>query len=148
MKQKDAVFQVVTSLVEVNGPVNLNADQKKLCVDAMVEMFQKNEIELISPQDDLKRYASGLLNNWMRKDPRLNGGVKYEAKNPGSRAGQSDPVIKCLKAMLSQPDMTDEKRAVIQKEIDALILEKKVDKVKKVIDLSVIPDDLKARLGL
>ena len=45
----------------------------------------------------MMKYADGLVNNWIRKDTRLNGGEKYITKNPGARTGSSDPQLKALK---------------------------------------------------
>jgi len=53
----------------------------------------------------LRSYCSGLQSNWLRKDTRLNGGVKYVAKNPGSRAGSTDP--KALADAIRATNITD-----------------------------------------
>jgi len=47
----------------------------------------------------VRSYVSGLVNNWFRKDTRLNGGAKYVTKAPGSRAGAGDEQLKALKAL-------------------------------------------------
>ena len=94
------------------------------------------------PNDtELKAYVSGLQSNWLRKDKELNGGVKYTAKNPGSRAGSTDPAIKAMRLLLdSQTDAT--KRTEIQGYIDARLAE--IKPVKSVeIDVSALPEALR-----
>ena len=90
----------------------------------------------------IKTYTNGLVSNWLRKDTRLNGGVKHQIKNPGSRAGSGDEVIKNLKRLastLSNP----EQLAAVQAEIDKRLAQLKAEKAKNVeIDMSLIPVDL------
>ena len=89
---------------------------------------------------------SGLQSNWLRKDTRLNGGMKYTAKNPGSRAGSSDPSLKAMIALLST--LTDEsERAEVQSYIDAKRAEIAATKQAKVVDFSALPADLAKKFG-
>jgi len=105
---------------------------------------ESNASKLNNPTE-LNKYVVGLVNNWLRKDPQLNGGTKYETKTPGSRP--TDEVIKNLKLAFNA--VTDEtKKAKIQeaidnrqKEIDATKTTKKID-----IDKSVLPADIAALL--
>ena len=57
------------------------------------------ENQKYSTIEKMRSYASGLVNNWFRKDIRLNGGMKYEVKNPGSRQGAGDQQLKALKTL-------------------------------------------------
>ncbi len=45
------------------------------------------------------KYVVGMVTNWFNKSKDLNGGVKYETKNPGSRAGSGDPQIKEMRTL-------------------------------------------------
>jgi len=137
MKQKDAVYSAFTT---TNG-------DKKAMTELLVTQFNEGLVDLSSPQKDIKKYVIGLINNWMRKDTRLNGGIKYEIKNKGIRSGSSDPVVKNLKALLVQDGITDEQKIAIQSEIDKRIVASKVVK-KPTVDMSVIPADIKAALGM
>ncbi len=106
-----------------------------------------NQEKLASPAK-LNQYVSGLVSNWFRKDVRLNGGEKYAAKNPGSRAGASDPTLKALRQVFGQFKGTD-KEAAIQAQIDTRLAFIASEKAKKVtVDISVLPADLVAKLGL
>ena len=108
-------------------------------IDGKVEMKNKKP----DPKE-LRRYVVGMVNDAFRKDRRLNGDVKYEYKNPGSWTGSTNPVVKALRGLLkSTVDSTV--RGRIQGEIDA-----EVAKTKKVVevDLSVLPADMRARLGM
>jgi len=91
MNQKEAVFTFVTQICSSNNlkPTELSREVKKDIVKALMVGFVEGSIQLFntdankSKLADLKKleeYCSGLLNNWLRKDIRLNGGVKYEPK--------------------------------------------------------------------
>ena len=109
----------------------------------------------LSPEADAKYnteelftdYIRGLVDNWLRKDVRLNGGQPYVTKNPGSRAGGSDDVVKTLKALLTT--VTDiEQKAAVQSEIDARVAQLKAAKTKPInIDASKIPAHLQHLLS-
>ena len=154
--QKEAVYSTVKSVLAENGiehedftKVEVPKEMKAQCIAILVTGFENNEIELKSQQENLKSYVNGLLNNWLRKDKRFNGNVKYKAKNPGSRTGQQDPMVKNLRILLSTlPEGSDAYEATKQR-IDTRVAELKAEKAKaqvKEIDFTAIPDDIKALL--
>lgn len=134
-KQKDAVFNAISSVlseagIEVNEGDNfathLNKDLRASVTDILVEGFKNGTISLEKPYEseaELRTYASGVTSNWLRKDPRMNGGVKYVAKNPGSRVGSTNPEIKAMRALLAirGETMTSEQRAEVQSQIDSRV---------------------------
>jgi hypothetical protein len=137
MNQKNAVFAAlcgvfgVTSFEEACQPTK---EQRASVNQILFEGFREGKIELDSSKqyDDakLKAYVSGLQSNWLRKDPRLNGNVKYEAKNPGSRAGSKDESIAAMRLLLAtKTDKTE--RAEIQAFIDKRVAELRPAAVKK-----------------
>ncbi|NDC39921.1 MAG: hypothetical protein EBZ48_18135 [Proteobacteria bacterium] len=144
MRQKDAVYQAVSSIVgiEPGTPVSLDRDQKATVTSILVEGFKSGKITYDGevPEDkELRSYTSGLLNNWLRKDKRLNGGVAYVPKNPGSRAGSSDPQIKAMRLLLSTK--TDPKdRAEIQAFIDKR--QQELHKVEVEVNAEDLPEEL------
>ncbi len=149
-KQKEAVFETINTMFEIvtGAPVALSKSQKDEVITVLVDGFANKQIEYSGelPQgQDLRNYCSGLLNNWLRKDTRLNGGVQYQAKNPGSRTGSTDPQIKAMRALLAT--RTDEaERAEIQAFIDARIAQiKPVTKVQ--VNVDDLPAELKAKFG-
>jgi hypothetical protein len=91
----------------------------------------------------LKSYTQGLVSNWLRKDIRLNGGVKHETKNPGSRAGSGDDTVKALRALRST--LTDSDQiSEVESEIAARIAAHKASKAPKtVIDVSSLPEEFR-----
>jgi len=126
MKQKDAVFQAVSNTVELEdgASVSLSKEQRETVVNILAEGFLSGQIDYqgtVNP-DEIRGYCSGLLSNWLRKDTRLNGGVKYEAKNPGSRAGNSDPAIRAMRTLMSTKTEPSE-IAEIQSFIDKRLAE-------------------------
>lgn len=96
-----------------------------------------NTIEL------MRGYVNGLLSNWLRKDTRLNGGGKYAAKNPGSRAGQGDEVLKNLKAL--RTTLTEKAHLeACDAEITKRTAEVQAAKAKKVeINFDKIPESIR-----
>lgn len=145
--QKEAVYNAVAATATItNSKVSLTKEERLKVVDILVDGFDKGIIELSSKQDDIKKYTTGLLNNWLRKDTRLNGGDKYEAKNPGSRSGSSDPVVKNLRLLL-KTEITAEQKAKVQQALDARIEATKSSKQAQP-DLTVLPKELLIQLGL
>ena len=149
MTQKEAVYQAVINVTGFDGEgVCTPTKEQRAQVNAILfEGFNSGKIELskkFETEAKLKEYVSGLQSNWLRKDLRLNGGSKYEAKNPGSRAGSGDPQLKAMRVLLST--LTDPSEiAEVQSHIDARQAEIKVAKVSKVIDYSALPAELQAK---
>ncbi len=154
MSQKEAVHSAVTVVLSENGiSITEGEDVSSLLTREfraqvtaiLVEGFNSGSIVLdktFSTEAALRTYCSGLTSNWLRKDKRLNGGTKYEAKNPGSRVGSSDASLKAMRLLLNtKTDAAD--KAEIQAFIDARVDEIKASrKPTKVIDLSAIPAEL------
>jgi hypothetical protein len=88
---------------------------------------------------DLLKYIPGLVNNHVRKDKRLNGGVEYTPKNPGSRSGSGDESIRAMKMLLSVTTETDA-RAQIQAAIDERLAQLKP---KVEINAAALPEALR-----
>lgn len=150
MKQKEAVYQAITNLYNLDGEgaVELDRGQKHEVIQILVESFKAGKVSYDGelPSDkDLRNYCSGLLNNWLRKDVRLNGGVAYAPKNPGSRTGTSDPQVKALRALLASGQVTDasdvaEISAAIERRIAEINPPKAVE-----VDYSALPDSIRAK---
>lgn len=94
MTQREAVYMAVHTvfgeLDTIPETGHWSDSQKKEVLGLMMQSFKAGEWTKNSGgQDDasLLKYIPGLVNNHVRKDKRLNGGVEYVAKNPGSRAG-------------------------------------------------------------
>lgn len=159
MNQRQAVYNTVTTVLTNKGinfekgqvaATMLSKEDHQVIRKVLCEGFTKGTIDLKSDwmkndPAELNKYVIGLVNNWLRKDPELNGGTKYEAKNPGSRP--ADAQMKNLKLALSVTTDEDKKvkiQAAIDKrqsEIDATKTTKKVE-----IDKSVLPEDIAALL--
>lgn len=149
MTQKEAVFVAMTSIVGSFDGACVPTKEQRAQVNAILcEGFKAGKITLDREytDSDLKQYVSGLISNWLRKDTRLNGGSKYEAKNPGSRAGSSDPQLKAMRALLTT-DITPEEKAEVQEYIDARVKEISVTKQAKIVDFNALPADLQAKFG-
>lgn len=125
MKQRDAVYQAVVNVVgNQEGAYVLSKEERASVAAILFEGFRAKTIDLTQDYDDdkLREYIPGLISNWLRKDPNLNGGVKYEAKNPGSRSGSGDAQLKAMRVLLSiKTDPTE--RTEIQGAIDKRLAE-------------------------
>lgn len=93
---------------EIMGDVLTDADKTSIREQLFID-FREGEISYKSEfqasiDDDaaLKKYISGLLNNWIRKAKEFNCGNAYVAKNPGSRAHASDERMRELKKLLAE----------------------------------------------
>ena len=152
LNQKEGVYTAIVNVLgfEPNGEqVILTDTQRKEVKEIITTGFLNDEIQMTSDakakhaeREKMYAYVGGLLNNWLRKDTRLNGGGKYEPKNPGSRAGSGDKLLTELKKLLKVADQTE--HAAIQAAIEARQTELTADKAKKIeIDMSVIPEELR-----
>ena len=150
MTQKEAVYSAICSVTGFTGEgtLEISKEQRAQVNAILFEGFRSGKIQLDREfsDSDLKGYVSGLQSNWIRKDKRLNGGVQYQAKNPGSRAGSTDPELKAMKALMSTLDNPAD-RAEVQKHIDAKIATLNAAKQAKTVDFSSLPADLRAKFG-
>ena len=105
MNQRSAVFAAVTAVMgePSDSKVSPNKDQLKEIHALVVDAFKTGQVELKDAStrnaEWIARYVPGLVNNWLRKDERLNGGGKYQPKNPGSRP--ADESMKAMRALLA-----------------------------------------------
>lgn len=164
LSQREAVFSAVcqvTGQESFDTAVTLSDDQRSSVISILCEGFKDGSVfladtesnkEKLSNNSEMRKYVSGLVSNWLRKDPNLNGGTKHTIKNPGSRAGQGDEQIKNLKALrtlfVSQGETA--KIAVIDAAIEKrnaeIAAERAASKVKE-IDYSVLDPKLVAMLN-
>lgn len=152
MKQKDAVFQAIESVmgsIEGNVGSTITSEQRKRVCMIVCEGFKAGKIDLATTYTDeeLPGYVSGLVSNWIRKDTRLNGGSKYQAKNPGSRAGSGDETLKAIRAVKSTITPDDPRYADVLQAEQARLQELASAKTAKVIDFSKLPADLASKFS-
>jgi len=157
LNQKSAVFNAVcavTGLESFDLTVELSKEDRAQVIEIVATGFSNHEVELsegarlkYNTESKLKTYCNGLVSNWLRKDKRLNGNVQHTIKNPGSRAGSGDAVIRELKKFKSTLTEVDQ-IAACDTEIEKRMLTIKAEKAKDVeIDMSLIPQDLQDLLG-
>ena len=151
MTQKAAVFAAVCNVFGVtsfDAKVEPTKEERAQVNEILFAGFQEGKIAYdgeLPSDSELKSYVSGLQSNWLRKDSRLNGNVKYVAKNPGSRAGSTDPQVKAMRQLLATKTDTSE-RAEIQSFIDKRLAEIKPASTKAALTAEQI-ESLKA-IGL
>lgn len=153
MNQKDAVFQAVCNVTGFDGSeggtVVISKEQRAQVNMILFDGIRAGKIacDKVYTDSDLKTYVSGLQSNWLRKDKRLNGGIKYEAKNPGSRAGMSNPQIKATKALLSTLTPGTDDYNEVETVLNALIEAERATKQVKTVDFSALPAELAAKFA-
>ena len=154
MKQVDGVFKAICEVKgteSFDGAVALTSEERVTVVAMVAKGLHEGEIDLSERAKEkydteeklASKYVPGLVNNHLRKDLRLNGGVPYKPKNPGSRTGSGDKLLQELKKLKST--LTDEDEiAQVQGEIDKRIAEIRASKMQKIeIDKDILPDELK-----
>lgn len=144
MTQKEAVYQAVINVVaEFEGTCLPSKEQRAQVNNILFQGFRSETIELDRTYTDseLRAYVSGLQSNWLRKDGRLNGGIKYVPKNPGSRAGSGDAMLKAMRGLLATvTDPSD--KADIEAHIAKRIAEIKPAKSAAVVNVADLPVEL------
>ena len=161
MRQGEAVFVEVTGILADRGvtvgagtPAVLTKEERATVRERLVNGFMNGTIDMsdlsrakyIDGDESLPNYVNGLITNWLKKDPRLNGGVKYTPKNPGSRAGQGDKQVVELKKMLQLVD--EDKKPLVRAAIEKRLAEIQAEKAKNIeINTDLIPEHLREMLG-
>lgn len=156
--QRAAVFAAVMAVFAANkinfkegsdASEQITPEMRKEVCAHVSQSFIDGKTTLNKEYDEkqIRDYSPGLVSNWLRKDTNLNGGIKYETKNPGSRAGQGSPKVKELRKLLARFKGT-ENEAKVQVALDGEIAKHKASKTKTVeIDASLIPEELQGLLG-
>lgn len=157
VNQKEGVYGAVVAFCEENGiqfddgmKFEPTKEQRATIVEMVAQAMNAGEIDLSTEArakyadfDKLKSYCNGLVSNWLRKDLRLNGNTPHEIKNPGSRAGAGDQVIKELKKLKSTLTSADE-LAAVDAEIQKRLASVQAAKAKSIeINADLIPEELR-----
>jgi hypothetical protein len=163
LNQREATFQAITTVLSNSG-VNftsgedvksvLTSEHKKKVREILVSGLKDGSItstpefmSKMSTDTDLSKYTSGLISNWIKKDPRLNGNKKHQSSGGNSssnRVGNSDSQVKELKKLLKATVGTDSEQEVAEA-LNARINELKVNKTsraKSSISVESIPENL------
>ena len=97
------------------------------------------------------RYVMGMVTNWFNKSKELNGGAKYEIKNPGSRAGSGDDQVREMRKLKKQLESlgNDDGVARVDAAIAARLAEIGAAAKTKTIEINAdaIPEELRALIG-
>lgn len=154
ISQVNAVIESVKAVVQVREGerVQLTKDQRGNVIDSLVFGFKDGAIEMseaaqakyLSDDKALKVYVNGLLTNWLNKSPVLNGGTKYEAKNPGIRKGSDE-----YKQAIALKKHLLESGALVPVELEGFIAEhapKSEPKV-KTLATDALPEELRKLVG-
>jgi hypothetical protein len=115
MKQVTAVVHFTREVLGddfqpgVDVKTYVTKEQRKEIIELVTNSLADGETELsakalakYSTREKLRAYTNGMVTNWFNKSKELNGGTKFEYKNPGSRAGMGDAQLRELKKLKSQ----------------------------------------------
>jgi hypothetical protein len=150
--QKQAVTNAVLSVFpdyEMNGETILSdilTRESKVEIRAILFAgFKAGGITfenraLLADDAYVSKYVTGLLDNWIRKNPEFNNGAKYETKNPGSRSGSQDETIKALRNLMKCVE--GETKAEVQKAINERMAEIKPEST-VTINVDALPAHLR-----
>lgn len=164
MNQRTATVQAILNTLEARGfeyelngstPVSevLTDADKKSIRETLFTQFRDGEVTVsesfaetkLNDDSELKKYISGLVNNWIRKAKEFNSGNAYVTKNPGSRAHSSDEQIRELKKLYTQVKASGDTDAIA--EVEAAIEQRKSEiKPKsqaKPINVDALPENLR-----
>ena len=154
MKQNEAVFQAICSVLNstsFDDAVILTKDERANVIAIVTEGIVAGKVDFSTDarskhntEAKVKTYTKGMVDNHLRKDKRLNGGEKYETKNPGSRTGVGDSQLKALKALQTTIEKDSENWHQIEAAIYERTMELSVKKTKTaVIDINALPEEFR-----
>jgi len=158
LTQKEAVYNITMSVLYENkvvfdeGEQHINEvmtkEMRSTITECLMDSFRfGDEVKLDKDYDykKLRAYTQGVISNWYRKDPRLNGGTKYIPKKKGSRVGLNDPQVKAMRKMLKEVKKTNNQQHInaIQTEINKRLAIIQSEKAKSKVDVSAIPEHLR-----
>ena len=155
--QKSVVHNAINEITDIgDGQVELTSDERKEVHALVMEQFEEHESLMTdearakhTTEAEMSSYVSGLISNWLKKDKRLNGNTVYQPKNPGSRTGQGDAMVRELRKAAAAFADDAEKLAEINGFLTERIAEIKAAKAKDVeIDYSVLPEGLAESLNI
>lgn len=122
VSQRDAVFQAVKAALKSEFKdgikITLTDAQRGVVVEALVKDFQAKKVALKDTPSNqeklkspalLKTYVNGLLNNWLKRDPRLNGSPK-KAAPVADKTTPPTPIASAAPAKVEPKSSKDQKR--------------------------------------
>jgi hypothetical protein len=154
MKQNDAVFGAVCVVLKCDGfdsAVDVTSEQREMVVQIVTEGILSGKVSFTNEAKvkydtdaKVKGYVVGMVSHHLRNDKRLNGGVKREIKNPGSRSGSGDEQLKALKLLQSNYNNGSEEWHEIEAAIANRTLEiQATRKPKATINIDALPEALR-----
>lgn len=154
MKQVEAVVKAVQEVCpdfEINNDIGLEkiTREERYAINIIVtEAIMQGTVDYSKELNDksVRKYVGGMVTNWLRKSPLLNGGSTYQVKNAGSRSNQTDPKLKALR-QVRKATTDDATLQEIDKHINARLAEIKTEKASKIeINYDLLPEELVAKI--
>jgi hypothetical protein len=151
LSQRDSVIAVTKSIVKgfdnSEGILNIiTTDQRRVVIDTVTEMAAEGSCFLseearakFDTSKKLRSYIASMVTDCFMKDIRMNGGVKYVAKNPGSRC--SDGQLKDLEVLKKLLEASGQVEGLAN--VEAAIAKRKEELAPKVtLNLANLPQDI------
>lgn len=167
--QKEVTYNAVINVLgSVTAGTDVAAvitkDERKQVIDYIFTECKNGDVafkdtqanaDKLSDDTKLRAYASSLVNNYLRKDLRLNGGEPYKRSGVTRATGARDPQLKAMNALLEQQQLDPDANAENIINLQIAIAEKQAEivaarnaKKTPVIDYDAIPDDVLKVMGL
>lgn len=166
MSQKEIIFNAIVEVAgsPVDNTISLTKDQRKEVAAILVQATVDGQIKINGKtknydftteegMQNVENYWPGTIDNWLRKDTRLNGGVKYETKNPGSRAGMQNKQVKATRGYIksleeaqANGEDVSEKLELATSTLEKLLAEeaiKRAEKLRKKYSADDLPEELR-----
>jgi hypothetical protein len=164
MKQSAAVVAAAKEILGesfqegVDIKTYVTKEQRASIIDLVTDGIVEGDVDFsdaarakYADRKSIRGYVSGMVTNWFNKSKELNGGTKFEYKNPGSRAGMGDAQLRELKKLLtrlaaasaSSEDLARVSEAIAERE--ATVKAAKASKVE--VNGDAIPEHLRDLLS-
>lgn len=165
MKQSEAVMKATLSVLNEAGKsfepkqddikTIISSEERAQVIEMVTAWIESGDCDFSAkahakyPDTQAKRgYVSGMVSNWYRKSPELNGGVKYTPKNPGSRVGSQDEEVKNLRLLLKSGQLDEDGAKLVQERIDQRIAQINAERNQVEVNYDALSPELLESLGI
>jgi hypothetical protein len=149
ISQVEAVFTAVCEVLKQSSfdtAANPTKEQRETIITMVTEGILQGKVRFDSPEKYntsklVREYVVGMVSNHLRRDIRLNGGIKSEPKF--KRGSRKDAQLTALQTLLATYSEGSDEYSEIQAAMEARSQELEAKATKPVINLDAIPAHLR-----
>ena len=152
ISQKEAVFQAIVNVIGNDFSEGMNCKEwftanpgTKEQVHAAVLEGANTVFEVKRAQKSMTKYVSGLINNHLTKDIRINGGTEYKPEKTGTRGGTDE--IRATRKVVNLFEEGSPQHTEALTTLNELTEAYQAEKQAKEIDLDALPEHLRKLLA-